>query len=188
MIIRLSRLARTSWLVAASVLLCNGCVHRIHVAPAPSVVVDHPIPHTAQVVVPFLSIEGADHMPGIPVFEWPAKDFRAATIAYIQTRQTFTSAGQEPGALTLTIKAWLTMRSRGTYRYAIRLESELGLPGKPATKSYVSEQEEEGSRIRWTTASDQDPIARAVQGALDQLLTQIEADAPLYRRIEKNSG
>ncbi len=163
-------------------LLCGGCVHRIHVAPAPPVVVEQPIPHAAQVVVPFLSIEGADHMPGIPVFEWAVGDFRAAAINYIQTRQTFTSAGPEPGALTLTIKAWLTMRSRGTYRYTIRLESELGVSGKPAVKSYVTEQEEEGSRIRWTTASDQDPIRRAVQAALDELLTQMEADAPLYRR------
>jgi hypothetical protein len=37
-----------------------------------------------------------------------------------------------------------------------------------------------GSRVRWITASDQDPIAAAVQAALDDLFAQIEEDAALY--------
>jgi hypothetical protein len=35
--------------------------------------------------------------------------------------------------------------------------------------------------VRWITASDQTPIAETVQAALDDLLTQIEADHLLYR-------
>lgn len=159
-----------------------GCVHKIHVTPAPTVAAEHTIPYSVQVIVPFLAVEGADHMPGITLFDWPAKDLQAAAVDYIQKRQTFKSAGLEPGALTLTTKAWLTMRSRGEYRYALRLESGLGPPGKPAIKSYVTEKEERGSAVRWTTASDRDPIARAVQAALDELLAQIEADASLYRK------
>jgi hypothetical protein len=135
-----------------------------------------------QVIVPFLAVEGADHMPGITLFEWPAQDLRSAAIDYIQSRQTFASVGDKPADLTLTVKVWLTMRSRGNYRYSLRLESDLGPPEKPPTKSYLVEKETVGSRVRWITASDQTPIAEAVQAALDDLLTQIEADYLLYRK------
>jgi hypothetical protein len=135
-----------------------------------------------QVIVPFLAVEGADHMPGITLFEWPAQDLRSAAIDYIQSRQTFASVGDKPADLTLTVKAWLTMRSRGNYRYSLRLESDLGPPEKPPIKSYLVEKERVGSRVRWITASDQTPIAEAVQAALDDLLTQIEADHLLYRK------
>ena len=72
------------------------------------------------------------------------------------------------------------MRSREDYRYIVHLESELGPTGKPAVKSYVAQKEAVGSRVRWVTASDQDPIGAAVQAALDDLFMQIEEDAALY--------
>jgi hypothetical protein len=121
-------------------------------------------------------------MPGIALFEWPAQDLRSAAIDYIQSRQTFAAVGDKPADLTLTVKSWLTMRSRGNYRYSLRLESDLGPPEEPPIKSYVVEKETAGSRVRWITASDQTPIAEAVQAALDDLLTQIEADHLLYRK------
>jgi hypothetical protein len=121
-------------------------------------------------------------MPGIALLEWPAQDLRSAAIDYIQSRQTFSAVGDKPADLTLTVKAWLTMRSRGNYRYSLRLESGLGLSEKPPIKSYLVEKETVGSRVRWITASDQTPIAEAVQAALDDLLTQIEADHLLYRK------
>lgn len=121
-------------------------------------------------------------MPGIPVLDWPAQDLRSATIDYIQSRQTFASVGNRPADLTLTVKAWLMMRSRDNYQYRLRLESTLGPSEKPPIKSYLVEKETIGSSIRWITASDQTPIAEAVQSALDDLLTQIEADHVLYRK------
>ena len=121
-------------------------------------------------------------MPGIALFEWPAQDLRSAAIDYIQSRQTFAAVGDKPADLTLTVKSWLTMRSRGNYRYSLRLESDLGPPEEPPIKSYVVEKETVGSRVRWITASDQTPIAEAVQAALDDLLTQIEADHLMYRK------
>lgn len=158
-----------------------GCVHKIHVSPVPPQASSRHIPRTVHVLIPFLSLQGADHMPGIAMFEWPAQDLQTAAIAYLRQRQTFKEAGAVPGDLTLTIKAWLAMRSRGEYRYALRLESDLGLPGKPPIKSYVVEEEETGSQVRWTTSSDQDPIERAVQRALDELATKIESDASLFQ-------
>ena len=120
-------------------------------------------------------------MPGITLLEWPAQDLRAAAIDYIQARQTFASVGDKPADLTLTVKAWLTMRSRSNYHYSLRLESALGSSEKPPIKSYLVEKETVGSSVRWITSSDQSPIAEAVQAALDDLLTQIEADHLLYR-------
>jgi hypothetical protein len=131
--------------------------------------------------VPFLALEGADHMPGITLLDWPAQDLRSATINYIQSRQLFASVSDKPADLSLTIKAWLTMRSRGNYRYSLRLESALSPSGKLPIKSYLVEKEAIGSSVRWITASDQTPIAEAVQAALDDLLLQIEADHLLYR-------
>jgi len=120
-------------------------------------------------------------MPGIALFDWPAQDLRSAAIDYIQSRQSFASVSDKPADLTLTIKAWLTMRSRGSYRYSLRLESALGPSAKLPTKSYLVVKEAVGSSVRWVTSSDQTPIAEAVQAALDELLSQIEADHLLYR-------
>jgi hypothetical protein len=120
-------------------------------------------------------------MPGIALFDWPPQDLRSAAIDYIQSRQSFASVSDKPADLTLTIKAWLTMRSRGNYRYNLRLESALGHSEKLPTKSYLVVKEAVGSSVRWVTSSDQTPIAEAVQAALDELLSQIEADHLLYR-------
>ena len=120
-------------------------------------------------------------MPGVALLEWPAQDLRTAVIGYIQSRQTFASVDDTPAALTLTVKAWLTMRSRSSYHYSLRLESALGSSEQPPIKSYLVEKETLGSSVRWITASDQTPIAEAVQAALDDLLSQIEADHLLYR-------
>lgn len=119
-------------------------------------------------------------MPGITLLEWPTKDLQTAIIDYIRERQTFSSVSSEEGTFTMIVKAWLWMRSRAEYRYTVRLEADLGPTGKEPIKSYLSQKEAVGSRVRWTTASDQDPIAEAVQRALDELLIQIEKDAALF--------
>ncbi len=116
-------------------------------------------------------------MPGIGLLEWPAKDLQAATVGYIRQRGTFSSVTDETGSYTLTIKAWLVLRSREAYLYNLRLESDLSPSGQPPVKSYLVQKQAMGSAVRWTTASDQQPINATVQGALDDLLTQIEADA-----------
>lgn len=165
-----------------------GCAHKIHVAPSPPTVAETPIPSSVQVIVPFLALKGADHMPGIALLQWPAKDLRAAAIGYIQQRRTFDAAGDAPGDLALIMKAWLTMLSRWEYRYILRLETEIGPADRPAVKSYVVEKEAVGSSVRWITASDQDPIAQVVQTAFDDLFTQIEADYALYRTTKSTEG
>lgn len=121
-------------------------------------------------------------MPGIAMLEWPTKDFRSALIDYARQRHTFSAVSDEQGSLTLTVKPWLWMRSRGAYRYIVHFESDLGPTGKTPIKSYVVDKEAVGSRVRWVTASDQNPIAEAVQAALDDLFLQIEEDATLYGR------
>ena len=121
-------------------------------------------------------------MPGIAMLEWPTKDFRSALIDYVRQRHTFSAVSDEEGSLTLTVKPWLWMRSRGEYRYIVHFESDLGPTGKTPIKSYVVDKEAVGSRVRWVTASDQNPIAEAVQAALDDLFLQIEEDATLYGR------
>ena len=176
-------LRHSSRILLGGLLLLNwGCVHRIHVSPSPPTVSPATIAQSVQVIVPFLAIEGADHRQGITLLEWPAQDLRSAAIDYIQSRQTFASADDKPADLTLTIKAWLTMRSHDNYHYRLRLESALGPSENPPIKSYLAEKETVGSNVRWATASDQSPIAKAVQAALDDLLMQIEADHLLYRK------
>ena len=91
------------------------------------------------------------------------------------------NAAGPPADLTLTIKAWLTMRSSSHYHYSLRLESGLGPSEKLPTKSYLVKKDAVGSSVRWVTASDQTPIAEVVQAALDDLIAQIEADHLLYR-------
>ena len=128
-------------LLSALLLLSWGCVHRIHVTPAPSTVSPAAIAQSLQIVVPFLALEGADHRPGITLLDWPAQDLRSAAINYIQSRRSFASVSDKPADLTLSIKAWLTMRSRGDYHYRLRLESALGPSSAPSIKSYLVEKE-----------------------------------------------
>ncbi|HEU4686417.1 MAG TPA: hypothetical protein VFS39_18055 [Nitrospira sp.] len=174
---------RTALAVCLALLLVGqGCLHRIHVTPTPPMTADRQIGKSVQVVVPFLALKGADHMPGIGSLSWPADDLRSGAIAYFQQRRTFETAGTGPADLTLTIKTWLTLRSRGHYVYRLHMESELGPSGAPPLKTYVVDKEAAGSTVRWVTASDRDPIQQTVQAALDDLAQQIEGDAALYRR------
>lgn len=169
-------------------LLLTGCIHKIHVTPAAFGKSGETIPQSVRLNIPFLAIEGPDHRPGIAMLEWPIQDLQTAITAYLRQRGTFSYVSEEEGTLTLTIRAWLWMRSRAEYRYTIRLESDLGPSGKPPTKSYLVQKEEIGSRIRWDTASDEAPITKALQAALDDLLMQIEEDAILHGKKPPRSS
>ena len=153
---------------------------QLHVTPVASAAPSAAIDQTLRVAVPLLALQGPDRMPDIALLEWPATDLRRAIVEYARQRGTFRAAAEDQGYLTLSIKAWLWVRSREAYRYTVHLESELGPTGKPPVKSYVVQKEAVGSRARWVTASDQDPIGAAVQAALDDLFMQIEEDAALY--------
>lgn len=166
--------------VCTCLIALEACTHYIHVTPVPSVPPAAVIDQTLRVEVPFLELQGPDRMPGIALLEWPAADLRRAIVEYARQRGTFRTVGDEQGSLTLTVKAWLWLRSREAYRYILHLESDLGPTGKSPVKSYVVEKETVGSRVRSVTSSDEGPITAAVQSALDDLFQQIEEDAALY--------
>ncbi|HEU4501268.1 MAG TPA: hypothetical protein VFR82_06415 [Nitrospira sp.] len=171
-----------SHVFALSLLFLGGCAHSIHVAPVAPSVSTSPIDHALQVQVPLLALQGADRMPGVIMLVWPVKDLRQAVLEYARQRRTFTEVLDEHGDFTLTVRTWLWLRSREAYRYIVHLEADLGPTGQPPIKSYVVEEETVGSRIRWVTASDQAPIAAAVQAVLDELFDHIEQDAALFRK------
>ena len=166
-------------IVLGASLLGPGCVHRIHVAPPTGETTAAPLPISVQLDVPFLAIEGADHMPGIPLLEWPAKDLRHTLIEYFAQRRTFTAIGTEPADMQLVVKAWLTLRAPDRYQYRVHLESDLSPSGRASLKTYAADGEAMGSSIRWVTASDQEPIAKATAQALERLASQIEQDHDL---------
>jgi hypothetical protein len=168
-----------SLLCAWCLLSVGACTHTIHVTPAASAA-SATIDQTLRVEVPLLELQGPDRMPGIALLEWPVADLRQAVVEYARQRGTFRAAALDQGSFTLTVKAWLWVRSREAYRYIVHLESDLGPTGQPPVKSYVVQKETVGPRVRWVTASDQDPIAAAVQAALDDLFMQIEEDAAWY--------
>ncbi len=172
----------THWLIILLLEACvtgSGCVHKIHLSLSDSGTSASPIPANAQLEVPFLAIEGADHMPGIPLLEWPVQDFRRAITDYLTQRQTFTTIGPDPADLRLVVKAWLTLRAPDRYLYRIHLEADVSFAGQAPVKTYAAEGEALGSSVRWITASDQEPIAEATAQALQQLASQIEADREL---------
>ncbi len=169
----------TILLLGACLLFEYGCVHRIHIDPPSTPMTTTPIPAGAQLEVPFLAIEGADHMPGISLLEWPTKDLRQAITQYFAQRQTFTAIGPDPADLKLVVKAWLTLRAPDRYLYRVHLEADLSLSGQVPLKTYAAEGESLGSSVRWITASDQEPIAEATTQALQQLASQIEQDREL---------
>jgi hypothetical protein len=165
------------------IVLCAGfgagCVHTIHVDPLPAAPSTIRIPRTVQLIAGPLFVEGADHMPGITLLEWPHRDLREALRRYVERRETFASVSAAPSDLTMTVATNLWMRSRQRYHYRVRLEVEMKKGAHPI-KAYQAEHEAEGSSVRWVTASDRDPIQAALQHALDDVMGQIEADHALY--------
>lgn len=172
-------MAMRAWLFIFLLTILTGCAHKIQVNPLPSGPTPNTIPRSLQLTVGPLWIEGADHMPGITLLEWPHRDLSHALIQYVQQRKTFSSVSTNPAGLTLNVTTKLSMKSRERYRYRIQLEAEIREPARPI-KMYLVEHEAAGSFIRWVTASDRDPIETALQLALDDVLTQIEADRSLF--------
>lgn len=160
-------------------ILLAGCVHHIRVNPLPSGPASATIPRSLQIVVGPLQTEGADHMPGIALLEWPHHDLSRALVRYAQQRGTFGSVSTGQADLTLAVATTLSMKSRERYRYRIRLDAEMREQTR-SIKTYLVEQEVEGSFARWVTASDRDPIEAALQLALDELFARIENDRTLY--------
>lgn len=119
-------------------------------------------------------------MPGITLLEWRPRNLTQAIIHYIQERGTFPSVSPDSGEITLAITTKLAMTSRGQYQYRITLQGEMRQAITGVIKTYVVERSATGSTVRWVTASDRDPIEAALQLALDDLLSAIEADRPLY--------
>ena len=123
---------------------------------------------------------GADHRPGITLLKWSEDDLTQAVLRYLQQRGTFVSVSTNQADLTLRMVTKLSLTSRqNRYHYQIRLHAEMK-DSAQLVKSYVAEQALAGSMVRWVTASDRDPIEAALQLALDELMTQIEAERPLY--------
>lgn len=167
-----------SWPIFRGLLLfcLSACVHNIHVTPAPEPTTSPPFPVSLKIEVPFLALEGADHMPGITLLKWPPEDLREAIVRYIQKRGTFAAVSSETGDLILAVKTWLILRAPDRYVYALHLEADLSKPGQAAIKTYVADAEAVGSSVRWVTASDEEPINIATGAALHQLLSHIESD------------
>lgn len=156
-----------------------GCVRRIEVHPVPSRPASSSIPRSLQVAINSLTIQGADHMPGITLLEWRTPDLSRATMEYIRKRGTFASVSEGPADLAMKLTAKLSMIARGPYVYHVRLQTDMGTVTEPI-KSYDVERSATGSSVRWVTASDRDPIEAALQLALEDLLTSIESDRSLY--------
>ena len=154
----------------------SACVHHIHVTPEPEPAASPPFPVSLKIEVPFLAQEGPDHMPGITVLKWQPEDLRDAIVRYIQKRGSFAAVGSETGDLILAVKTWLVLQAPDRYVYTLHLEADLSKPGQAPMKTYVADAEAVGSSVRWVTASDEEPINRATEAALRQLLSQIESD------------
>jgi len=158
----------------------GGCVDRIQVTPLPSSASSITIPRTLQAVISPISLEGADHRPGIVLLEWSHLDLKQAVLRYLQQRGTFASVSSDPADLMLRMATKLTLTARGNlYHYRIGLQAEMSEGVRPI-KSYRAEHTAVGSSVRWVTASDRDPIEIALQAALEDLMRQVEDDRAIY--------
>lgn len=173
-------------ILALLLILLTGCVHHIHVNPLPTGPTSTTIPRSLQITVGPLALEGADHRPGITLLDWPHHDLSQAIIRYARRRETFSSVFTSPADLTLHIATKLALTDRqGRYHYHIRMQAEIH-EGDRLVKTYLAEHTTAGSVARWITASDREPIESALQMALDDVFSRIEADRPLYTdRIDR---
>ncbi len=167
-------------LLALLTAASSGCTHVIEVHPLPAHPANTTIPRSLRVTLSSLTVQGADHMPGIALLEWRPRTLGPALIHYIRERGTFTSVSADTGELTLVVTTKLAMTSRAQYQYHITLQAEMRQEASGVTKTYLAEGSAPGSTVRWVTASDREPIEAALQSALDNLLLQIEADRQVY--------
>ncbi len=159
-----------------------GCMHTIHVNPRPPAPTTEKISRSVQLEIGPVVKEGPDHRPGITLLTWTREDVRRAVTGYLEARETFSAVAETPADFTMVINTVLSMHSRDRYWYRIRLHVEM----KDADRSihtYEADHEVEGSFARWMTASDRDPIEAALARALDDVMTQIEADRTRYGRF-----
>ncbi len=171
---------RSLLLFLALSTICTGCVHRIHTNPLPNGPSAVTIPRSLQILVAPVSLEGADHRPGITLLEWPQRDVHQAVIQYLQQRGTFAAVSADRSDLTLNATTKLALSShQNRYHYRVRLQAEMK-EGDRMIKSYAIDQVVVGSSVRWTTASDRLPINTALQQALEELTNKIESDRLLY--------
>lgn len=170
-------------LTSLLVLTLCACVHKIHISPTPGGTAADPLPFSVTVDVTALELEGADHRPGILLLEWTAQDLRRAVLAYAEQRRTFQAVHTAGGEATLSLKAFLTLRSRDRYHYTVQLDGVLDVGNAKSARTYQARSEAIGSTVRWVTASDRDPINEAAGRALDDLFTQIEADREILRGL-----
>ena len=161
-------------------LLLSSCTHVIEVHPRPSQPTHTTIPRSLQLVLSSLTVQGADHMPGITLLEWRPRTLAPALIHYVRERGTFPSVASDSGDLTLAVTTKLALTSRAQYQYHITLQAEMRETPRGVIKTYLADRTVSGSTVRWVTASDREPIEAALQAALDDLLSQIEADRLLY--------
>lgn len=157
-------------------ILVSGCLHVIHVTPEPDQVGSDPIPLSLKVQVTGFYQEGPGRRQEIYYLDWPRQDFERGVIDYIRKRRSFAEVGAGQPELTLALNAWLIMEFRDRYAFKLILEAILMTPKGPALKSYVVRAKAEGPRVRWTTASDAQPINEVVRLTLNDLLAQIEQD------------
>lgn len=168
--------------LALGFLSLSGCMHRIEVHPAPGQTASATIPRHVQALVGAFAIQGADHMPGITLLEWTPRDFSRGVIDYFRQRGTFAGISADPADLILTITGKLSMDVRGgRYIYRMRLHADVASSAGPI-KSYDTDRSADGSKVRWVTSSDRDPIESALQQALDDLAAAIETDRTLYTK------
>ena len=159
---------------------CASCVHKIHVTPLPDGPSSISIPRSLQLIVSPLSLEGADHRPGITLLKWTQSDLTQAILGYLQQRGTFASVSGAPSDFTLRVATKLFLTSRqGLYHYRIVLQGEMS-EADQVVNSYRAEHTVSGSSVRWVTDSDRVPIETALRMALEDLTRQIEEDRPLY--------
>ena len=114
------------------------------------------------------------------MLEWSHLDLQQAILRYFQQRGAFALVSPDPADLTIRVATKLTLTSRsGFYHYRIVLQAEMS-ETVGLMKSYRAEQTAVGSSVRWVTASDQAPIKTALQGALEDLMKQVEMDSAIY--------
>ena len=167
-------------LLVLILIVSAGCVHRIEVNPLPASPASTVIPRSLQLTVNALSLEGADHRPGIILLEWPTHNLSQAIVRYARERKTFRSVSPSDADVSLRITAKLALASRqGRYHYQIQLQGVMS-QGDQLVKTYGAERTVTGSMVRWTAASDREPIEAALRLALDDLFLRIEEDRVLY--------
>ncbi len=171
------------WLLTAMLIFIGGCASAIAINPEPSSTSLQALPYSVRVEVSQVETRKRTERFASTGLSSRAQDLQTWTQAvaeYFRKRQLFREVvtdGEADLVLAIKVRLWYDPGVSYSPGYLVDLDGVLTTPKNKVIGAYRGLAETPAELIRLTQASDDIPINQALSKALDQLASNIEAEA-----------